>query len=552
MTQELDLSDIQGNIIRAYGHFKFTVARYYFLHINKDKSDGARKFVDAVRKLVTTSERWGKEKNRVPRPNVTLNIGFSYYGLKALGLPTRSLAALPSEFHDGMKLRAHILGDEGESDPKHWDKIWKDSNRDSETQVHIWISMNAFFGFESEFDNQFALLQEAIDTSKGGVTLLTGHGPNGDGEFQEAHVLRDRKPGSDPNSVPELLSCEHFGFNDGISNPVFEGQFGPKTEKVRMIGRGKLMPDQTWAPNATGEFLLGHVDESQELPPAARPHDFTRNGTFMVYRKLHQNVKSFKDYVAGQAKTYAKIMSDSKTKIDKDEADVTIRAKMVGRWPNGVPLVVAPTYEDLNQFNEKWKDIEDIALKKLKREDLTEGEKTRQAEYNRILVDFKYNDDIEGFKCPVSAHIRRANTRDMLDPLINTKDAKGSALNMRRRILRRGLPYGEYNPDNPSDGDEQGIIFMAICASLFRQFEFVQQQWIQYGLDFNVGNDTCPVIGKHDKGDKFVIASDPETGKPPYICADPPPFVTTRGGEYFFIPSLTALRMIAMGVVDTT
>ncbi len=125
-------------------------------------------------------------------------------------------------------------------------------------------------------------------------------------------------------------------------------------------------------------------------------------------------------------------------------------------------------------------------------------------------------------------------------------------MNKRCRILRRGLPYGEHDPGNPSDDGEHGIIFMAICANLFRQFEFVQQQWIQYGLDFNVGNDTCLVIGKHGKGDKFVIASNPESGKPPYICADPPPFVTAKGGEYFFIPSLTALCMIAMGIIDPT
>ncbi len=125
-------------------------------------------------------------------------------------------------------------------------------------------------------------------------------------------------------------------------------------------------------------------------------------------------------------------------------------------------------------------------------------------------------------------------------------------MNKRRRFLRRGLPYGEHDPGNPSDDGELGIIFMAIGANLFRQFEFVQQQWIQYGLDFNVGNDTCLVIGKHGKGDKFVIASNPESGKPPYICADPPPLVTAKGGEYFFIPSLTALCMIAMGIIDPT
>ena len=242
------------------------------------------------------------------------------------------------------------------------------------------------------------------------------------------------------------LSKEHFGFNDGIGNPVFEDQFEPEKESVRVIGRGKLMPDQTWAPLATGEFLLGHVDESQELPPAALPDDFTRNGTFMVYRKLHENVKSFTDYVARQAEAYAKIMG-----VSVEEADETIRAKMVGRWPNGVPLIVAPTYQDWERFNKEWEIIDRIKLKKLKREDITKDEKKRQAEYNRILIDFKYNEDTKGFKCPVSAHIRRANTRDMLDPKINTDGATGSALNKRRRILRRGLPYGEHNPDNPTD-----------------------------------------------------------------------------------------------------
>ena len=152
---------------------------------------------------------------------------------------------------------------------------------------------------------------------------------------------------------------------------------------------------------------------------------------------------------------------------------------------------------------------------------------------------------------PVSAHMRRANTRDMLDPLIASKDVKslgGSALNNRRRILRRGLPYG--SAADPAG--EHGIVFMALCANLFRQFEFVQQQWMNYGLDFNVGNDTCPVIGLHHETSKFTIAADPASGKPPFICDKLPQFVTMRGGEYFFLPSLTALRLIAMGVVDPT
>ena len=141
------------------------------------------------------------------------------------------------------------------------------------------------------------------------------------------------------------------------------------------------------------------------------------------------------------------------------------------------------------------------------------------------------------------------NTSDSFDP---AHPLAGSALNKRRRILRRGLPYGAFDENAPDDGD-QGVIFIVICADIFRQFEFVQQQWIQYGLDFNVGNDTCPLLGNHDeKTSKFVIASDPDSKKPPFVCPAMPQFVNTRGGDYFFLPSMTALRMIAMGTVDPT
>ena len=98
----------------------------------------------------------------------------------------------------------------------------------------------------------------------------------------------------------------------------------------------------------------------------------------------------------------------------------------------------------------------------------------------------------------------------------------------------------------------RGVIFMALCSSLFRQFEFIQQQWMNYGLDFEAGNDTCPLIGSRATIDQ---ARHPEPARPtaprssPAIC---PSSSTTRGGDYFFLPSLTAIRMIAMGTVDPT
>jgi deferrochelatase/peroxidase EfeB len=173
--------------------------------------------------------------------------------------------------------------------------------------------------------------------------------------------------------------------------------------------------------------------------------------------------------------------------------------------------------------------------------------------------DYRYIEDREGAKCPFGAHVRRVNPRDMLDPEPKI-DASGktspeasSRLTNRRRILRRGLPYGERSNN---DADEHGVFIMALCTSLFRQFEFIQQQWLHYGLDLEAGSDACPITGRRDplnrQANKFVVNGDAATDTPPYIAADLPLFVETRGGEYFFIPSLTALRMIAMGTIDPT
>jgi deferrochelatase/peroxidase EfeB len=174
--------------------------------------------------------------------------------------------------------------------------------------------------------------------------------------------------------------------------------------------------------------------------------------------------------------------------------------------------------------------------------------RVRKRRSERFLVDFRYGNDAAGARCPVSAYIRRANPRDALDPKKGA--VLDTSLSNRRRILRRGLPYGITSND---DDNEHGVAFMAMCASLFNQFEFIQQQWMNYGSTFGAGNDTDPIVGMRSvKNPKFVIPSDPNGTAPPFFCANMPLFVETRGGEYFFIPSLTALHQIAEGSVDPT
>ena len=87
-------------------------------------------------------------------------------------------------------------------------------------------------------------------------------------------------------------------------------------------------------------------------------------------------------------------------------------------------------------------------------------------------------------------------------------------------------------------------------ASLSRQFEFVQQQWIEYGNDARQGNDKDMLMGNHGGHGKFVVQGDRSAANPPYVCAHLPNFVELKGGDYFFLPSITALEMIAMNLVD--
>jgi deferrochelatase/peroxidase EfeB len=545
MALQLDRADIQGNLLTAYGRIGFPTARCVLLHV----TDGpqARGFLDELRAKITTAELWPSSKTRIlsqevitaRRPDVAINVAFTFRGLLALEVPVRTLRGMPDEFQEGMLARASILQDDlqGRVNIREaWDPIWVAELNDPAAEVHILISLNVSalpISHPSPAAALEAEYQWLCDRAQGGhgIRLLAGH--RGPSElYQEMAALMEPDP-TGPEGVLRYSRKEHFGFTDGIGDPVFEGQHPQETMAQRVVGQGKLTPEQTWVPLATGEFLLGYPDEAQEIPGAAMPLDFSRNGTFLAYRKLHQNVVAFREYIAATAVSYAAV-----TGLTPEQADATLRAKMAGRWSDGVPLVVAPTYAAWEDFRQRMTAM-------------------AEEEINNHLVNFTYASDPDGAKCPFSAHLRRANPRDMLDPTPSASATPGapprgsSVLNNRRRLLRRGLPYGSCS-DAATDQEEHGVLMLTVCASLFRQFEFVQQQWMQYGLDFNAGNDTCPLIGNHGPDAKFVIPSPPGSGLPPFLCDRPPQFVETRGGAYFFVPSMTALRLIAQGLTDPT
>ena len=271
-----------------------------------------------------------------------------------------------------------------------------------------------------------------------------------------------------------------FGFKDGIGQPAVEGSGRPPTNPRER-------------PLKAGEIILGYPDETGELPPMPTPEVLGRNGTYVVFRKLHTKVAAYRSYLRERAATRA-------------EEDL-LGAKMVGRWQSGAPLAVSPDTDDPELGSDPGRNN-----------------------------DFLFGDDPRGFKCPVGAHARRANPRDALDQ-------EGSVDVRLHRMIRRGTSYGPMLPDGvlEDDGIDRGIVFVFAGAHLKRQFEFVKTQWLNDGIFIGAPLESDPLVGPHDDSSSFTIPQRPIRRR----LQDLPPFVVTRGGEYCFAPSLSALRWLA-------
>jgi len=528
MTTHLDLHDIQGNIVKGYGRYGFPLARYVFLRVNRPLA--GQYFVLAIGQYITSAVNWNDAGVEVPE--ATTNIAFTYAGLKNLGIPTQSLQSFPEEFAMGMKARRDILGDDDVSAPSHWDPIWC-----SEEPVHIWISINA--RTKATLESRYQEIVALVADSEGGVEQLAGHrGDDGaeDLPYQDAAAILSEAGTPTPK--------EHFGYTDGISNPFFKG-CGSDPENV--IGGGKPTRGDPatmagWAPLETGEFILGYRDEALEYPKAPIPRLLSYNGTFMVFRKLHENVGAFNRYLGNTGK-------------DFPGGEAALAAKFAGRWRNGAPLALFPNEADAEAFERKLTEAK-MALRNAGNEQEKQAAKQAYLKLRTQSVGFNFNDDLDGSACPLAAHTRRTNPRGSLEFGEDAYNTPGALVN-RRRILRRGLPYGQVKDGDRDDGNH-GIIFMSLNADIKRQFEFVQQQWMNYGNDFKQANDKDPILGNHsvDKSGqangRMIIQAKADSDKPPFFCSRIPRLVETRGGDYFFIPSITALRMIGEGIIDPT
>ena len=422
----LELDDIQSAVLRP----RPTPYQATYVIFRIDDRKAGRELMRRLSSVVASAAH-----PTSPAGDTWVSAALSFQGLKALGVPRASLESFPLEFQQGMAARAKILGDNGESSPENWEKPLGSAD------VHVVVTALA-----PDAENLEAALKRARRTYQElpGVTAIWR---------QDCHVLPDEK--------------EAFGFKDGISHPAIEGSGIP--------GSNPHEP-----PLNAGEFVLGYPDEISDAPLMPQPEILGRNGSYVAFRKLHQRVAAFRQYL--------------KENSSRPEEEELLAAKMVGRWRSGAPLALCPLHDNPEV-----------------------GADPRQ---NNAFL-FKQDDSI-GYKTPCGSHIRRMNPRD----------ADVAGVVRIHRMIRRGTSYGPPLPNGvlDDDGIDRGLMFAFVGAHLGRQFEFVQSEWMNGGSFFGGSHEKDPIAGASAGDGTFDIPKRPIRRRLHGL----PRFVVTRGGEYCF------------------
>ena len=495
MNPELDFDDVQGLVRFAFG--KMHRAYFYLLRV-KDMGAARAWLLNAH---ITTA------RELKPPPATALQVAFTSDGLKAFGVPSDAIAGFAPEFLSGMagdESRSRRLGDLGKNAPGEW--RWGAHDRTPHLAVMMYGQEGAMDACEAEFK-----------------------GPSWDVAFEVLERLE----------TSHLGDVEPFGFVDGISQPVIDWE-----------GKRKIHGDQLQYSNVAslGEFLLGYLNEYNEytdrplldatgkgtadlLPALDQPQkkDLGRNGTYLVMRQLDQDVRRFWRFVDEAAES-------------NPEKRKRIAEAMVGRALDGSPLVP----------------LQDKPVPGI-------GENEKDRAYNQ----FTYASDPNGERCPFGAHIRRSNPRNadfpnpvkgMISHLLQTlgfgrKSIRDDLMSPTRfhRLLRRGREYGDkLTPEDAlkdkPDTSVHGLHFICINSNIARQFEFVQGAWLMSTKFNGLSEESDPLMGNREP---VRGCPDPNMFSVPngnglrQLCTGLPQFVTVRGGAYFFLPSIRALRYFA-------
>jgi deferrochelatase/peroxidase EfeB len=489
---EVDYADVQG--LLRFGYGQMTSASYVLVRVKN--ADAAKAWLRSAPVTTAVAQK--------PPPKTAMNLAFTASGLRALGVPESIISCFSHEFRAGMgqESRARQLGDVGKNAPSNW--TWGSYGKEPDALV-------MFFSEPDQFDSFVQSLRDQ----------------NWNEAFEEIMSL----------GTSNLDGDEPFGFADGISQPQIDWEQHLE-RPCTQVGYTNVA--------ALGEFLLGYPNEYGKITdrPLLEPSgattalldaedapakkDLARNGTYLVMRQLEQDVRGFWKFLYDQAG-------------GNFAAAEQLGAKMVGRTRAGDPLV--PLQPD---------PIPGI--------DSSAGKQNQ----------FTYESDSVGARCPFGAHVRRTNPRNsdfperrlsIIQKLIimlgfgpkGFYDDLTSSVRF-HRILRRGREYGpELLPENalqpaPPNESPRGLNFICLNANISRQFEFLQNAWVANTKFSGVTGESDPLLGNRESIPGCPITGNftvPGDGTLRQRVSGLPQFVTVRGGAYFFLPSLRALRYFA-------
>lgn len=471
----METNDIQAIILKGYS--KLSAASYVMLQI--EDSWKAKKWLNELANRITP----GSESPEIE----AINISITYKGLEKLNVPQDLMNQFPIELEDGMITphKTQFLGDFGSSHYNNWD--W---GNNTTNELHLILML-------------YAINNEKLDAVYNREKLL----------FNQSGLIEIHKT----DSNPLVKDKEHFGFRDGVAQPTIAGM------------KRKDVPANTIA---VGEFVLGYKNEHQQYtrrPIVNSSHknsnllpkneedsnysDLGKNGSYMVYRQLQQDVSSFWHYM-DQA-------SRQEPDVPNEKEMIRLASKMMGRWPSGAPLTLSP-----DEDNESLSDSDNFGYRK---------------------------NDMDGSRCPFASHVRRSNPRDTF---VENSNKLSIILTKKHRILRRGRSYGpplseslepklllEQKPDNVN----RGLHFICFNADIARQFEFIQNVWVNNPKFANLHDERDPITGNHSNPidvtntGSFSIPKDKL--KERYIGI--PEFIKVIGGAYLFTPGIRALHFLS-------
>ena len=478
----------QGIVVTGFGTLPWAEALFL-----QSTREGAG-WIAALREAAPITDAAGKGDQ--PR---AATLAFTCAGLATLKLPDKALDSFAAPFREGMyqEDRLRRLGDkiDGEWQGTVIDggPIWSGNTLDERATPQTVHGLLLLYAASQDDSRSWAEdVQRAL--APFGVAVV-------------------RQLSLDLQLDANNIAREHFGFADGISQPI---PFGDSV----VLGDGRPSKQDHWHGVPLGEFLLGHTNAHNEKSPGplvadngetatgltreGAPEGFLdlgRNGSYMVVRELRQNVAAFwKSLEAGAARIRAH--DPSATHVTAD----WLAERAVGRNLDGHLLCPSG---------------------------LLAADPDGQPQNDVGFV----REDRYGHGCPLGSHVRRANPRDGLAKDAASAQTMLDAAN-NHRILRRGRKFGPPPGDRTTDdNEERGLLFICLNSDIARQFEFIQQTWIMNQNFATLFDETDPLVGP--KGN-FTIGE-----RPLRRIVEVETFVQSAGGEYFFLPSIPALDYLA-------